>query len=248
MFSKSITNSAKFLKMPLECQALYFHLAQNADDDGISEGFTIMRLVGASEDSLKILSAKKYIEVLNDDLVIFVIDWLEHNSIRADRKKNSLYQNLLLEKMPEIKLLEPKERADRSEKDTQLTAICQPVAVNGTSQGQSMDCLGEGRVGKDSIEKEKTDTDIFFNELWILYPNKIGKNKVSKTQREKLLKIGIEEMTRATERYIKGKEDWKAWQQGSTFFNTSYEDYLDENYIEVVKFVDNRYRDYTPDY
>ena len=87
--------------------------------------------------------------------------------------------------------------------------------------------------GKERREKEKSDTDTFFNELWILYPNKIGKNKVSKTQREKLLKIGIEEMTRATERYIKGKEDWKAWQQGSTFFNTSYEDYLDGNYQEV---------------
>jgi hypothetical protein len=33
MISKSIINSAKFLKMPSETQALYFHLCLHADDD-----------------------------------------------------------------------------------------------------------------------------------------------------------------------------------------------------------------------
>lgn len=89
-------------------------------------------------------------------------------------------------------------------------------------------------------EKDDTDNnintnsefDIFFNELWDLYPYKKGKGSVKPTQRKKLFKIGIEEMTRATKRYVKDKEDWKAWQQGSTFFNTSYIDYLDKNYTE----------------
>jgi DnaD/phage-associated family protein len=156
MFSKGITNSAKFLKMPLESQALYFHLAQNADDDGIAEGFTIMRLVGASEDSLKILSAKRYIEVLNDDLVIFVIDWLEHNSLRADRKKDSLYQNLLLEKIPEIQLLQSKERKDRVKKNDPMTDNGQPMVSNGTSQCQSMVGRGEGRLGKGRLGNDNS--------------------------------------------------------------------------------------------
>jgi len=33
MISNHIVGSAKFLKMPAETQALYFHLCTNADDD-----------------------------------------------------------------------------------------------------------------------------------------------------------------------------------------------------------------------
>jgi len=112
MFSKKITESARFLKMPSETQALYFHLGMSADDDGVVEAFTIMRLLGATEDSLKILVAKDFVRVLNDDLVTHIIDWNEHNLIRADRKIDSIYKDLLLEVVPEIELLEPKSRKD----------------------------------------------------------------------------------------------------------------------------------------
>jgi len=72
----------------------------------------------------------------------------------------------------------------------------------------------------------------FFESIWKLYPRREGKGGVSKTQKEKLHKIGIEEMTRAISRYIKAKvgEDKKYLQMGSTFFNSGYVDYLDINY------------------
>ena len=72
--------------MPLTAHALYFHLALHADDDGVVESFPVMRTTGAAQDDLKILLAKKFIHQLNDDLVVFVTDWREHNFIRADRK------------------------------------------------------------------------------------------------------------------------------------------------------------------
>ena len=34
MFSKKITDSDKFLDLPLSAQALYFHLNMHGDDDG----------------------------------------------------------------------------------------------------------------------------------------------------------------------------------------------------------------------
>jgi len=139
MFSKKITESARFIKMPTDTQALYFHLGIRADDDGIVEAFTVMRLVGATEDSLKLLAAKNFVRVLNDDLVTHITDWNEHNLIRADRKVDSIYKGLLLEVVPEIELVEPKQRADRS----------------GTSQGQPKDCIGKGRVGKDKLVEYK---------------------------------------------------------------------------------------------
>ncbi len=75
----------------------------------------------------------------------------------------------------------------------------------------------------------------FFNAIWKLYPKKEGKGQVSKTQKEKLAKIGLEEMSRAIERYKRAKAgtDRKFLQNGSTFFNSGYVDYLDDNYQEI---------------
>ena len=82
MFSNRITNSARFIKMPLSSQALYFHLGLHADDDGVVEAFSIMRQTGAVEDDLRILVAKGFVSVLNDDLVTYITDWNENNKIR----------------------------------------------------------------------------------------------------------------------------------------------------------------------
>lgn len=73
-----------------------------------------------------------------------------------------------------------------------------------------------------------------FESLWKLYPKKKGKGQVGATQKKKLFKIGVEEMTRAIERCNRDKADTdiQYWQNGSTFFNSGYIDYLDKNYTE----------------
>ncbi len=144
MFSKIITSSARFLKMPQEAQNLYFHLAMNADDDGVVEAFTIMNMLGSSEDSIRILNAKSLVKVLNEDMVSYIMDWNEHNLIRADRKVNSIYKDLLLQIMPEIEIREPKARADTGVIPRQLTT------------GRPLDRIGKDRLGKDRIEEEDT--------------------------------------------------------------------------------------------
>ncbi|MDO4975471.1 MAG: hypothetical protein Q4E61_04075, partial [Alphaproteobacteria bacterium] len=83
MFSKKIIDSARFLKMPISSQALYFHMGVRADDDGVVEGYNVMKMTGATEDDLKVLVAKGFVTVLNDDLVSYINDWKEHNLIRA---------------------------------------------------------------------------------------------------------------------------------------------------------------------
>ena len=62
MFSKQIIDSDAFLDMPLSTQALYFHLNMRADDDGfIDSPKKIMKMIGCSDDDLKILLGKRYI-------------------------------------------------------------------------------------------------------------------------------------------------------------------------------------------
>ena len=116
MFSKRIVESARFLKMPPSTQNLYFHLGLNADDDGVVEGYNVMMQTGATEDDLKLLVAKGFVTVLNDDLVTYINDWRENNRIRADRKVDSIYKNLLVKMIPDIELQPSRRRADTKKK------------------------------------------------------------------------------------------------------------------------------------
>lgn len=164
MFNKSICKSTKFLKMPSEAQNLYFHLNLSADDDGVVEAFNVMREIGCNEDNLKILVAKEYIKILNEDLVSYIIHWTEHNSIRADRKINSIYLELLKNSIPNIKLVEPKKRSDLKRKkertangqtldspEQQEKLMDSPWTTNGQLR------LGKDSIGKDSLSKDKID-------------------------------------------------------------------------------------------
>ena len=137
MFSKRIISSAKFLQMPLEAQALYFHLAINADDDGIAEAYPITKLLGTAPDVIKILLAKDFIKQLNEDQVVLINNWIEHNNIRADRKIDSFYKKLLPET---IKVIEAKPRSDVKDNSRRVG-------------GQSTDGIGKDRIGKDRIGK-----------------------------------------------------------------------------------------------
>lgn len=112
MISRKIIESAKFLKMPTTAQNLYCHLIVNADDDGIVESYPVMCIVRAEEEDLRILESKNFIKILNEDHVTYICDWAEQNHIRPDRKTDSIYQNLLKEKMPQAPILEKKQRSD----------------------------------------------------------------------------------------------------------------------------------------
>ena len=62
MFSIRIVDSDAFLDMPSSTQALYFDLNMSADDDGfVNNPKKIQRMVGSSDDDMKLLIAKKFI-------------------------------------------------------------------------------------------------------------------------------------------------------------------------------------------
>lgn len=160
MFSKKIVDSARFIKMPVSSQALYFHMGVRADDDGVVEGYNVMRMIGATEDDLKVLVAKGFVTILNEDLVAYINDWKEHNLIRADRKVDSIYKNLLLQIVPEVQLLEPKQRSDVKKKQSKEFSG-QPMDVQWTTNGQSMDSemSAQDRIGKDRLDKDNIGKD-----------------------------------------------------------------------------------------
>lgn len=74
-----------------------------------------------------------------------------------------------------------------------------------------------------------------FKEIWAIYPNKRGIANAKKSINKLLDHYSKDELMRAVKRYdseCKGKEI-KYIKIGSTFFNSGYEDYLDENYISL---------------
>ena len=80
----------------------------------------------------------------------------------------------------------------------------------------------------------KSEINDLFEYLWSLYPTKKGNGQISYSKKKELYSIGKDEMERAINRYLtelKKDADWRKPQNGSTFFNSGYVDYLDDNYV-----------------
>lgn len=93
MFSKAITESDAFTDMPLSSQTLYFHLGMSADDDGfVNNPRRIQRCIGASDDDLKLLAAKRFI-IPFESGVIAIKHWKINNFLRKDRYRPTTYQD-----------------------------------------------------------------------------------------------------------------------------------------------------------
>lgn len=241
MFSQRIVESARFLKMPPSTQCLYFHLGIHADDDGVVEGYNVMKQTGSTEDDLKILAAKGLITVINSDLVTYINDWKENNRIRSDRKVDSIYRDLLIRMLPDIELQQSKARADTGKK-TGIKAIegnARPVDNQWTSNGPHR--LGKDRLGKDSInnivDSSESPTQIYeseFEQLWSMYPKKQGKKAALrhyKTWRKRSKDNTFEAMKEKLERYLKflkiKQTPLEYTLNGSTWFNGRFDDELD---------------------
>lgn len=92
MFALKVVDSDAFLDMPDSAQNLYFHLAMRADDDGfISNPRKVMRMIGANEDNLKILLAKRFLLTFDTGIVV-IKHWRLHNYIAKDRYTETIYK------------------------------------------------------------------------------------------------------------------------------------------------------------
>lgn len=139
MFAKTIIDSDAFLDMPLSSQALYFHLSMRGDDDGfINNPKKIQRMIGSSDDDLKLLIAKRFI-IPFDSGVVVIKHWKIHNYIRVDRYKETVYQQ-------EKSMLETKE--NNSYKKIENAGIPSDNQLVYQMETQV-------RVGKDSIVKDR---------------------------------------------------------------------------------------------
>jgi hypothetical protein len=148
MFAKTIIDSDAFLDMPLSTQSLYFHLSMRADDDGfINNPKKIQRMIGASDDDLKLLIAKNFIIPFESGIVV-IKHWKIHNYIQSDRYKPTVYQE-------ERELLEMKKNKAYTLSESLETECIQ----NGYSL-ETQVRLGKDSIGKDSIDIPDSDEPV----------------------------------------------------------------------------------------
>lgn len=145
MFTQKIIDSDAFLDMPLSSQALYFHLNMRADDDGfINNPKRIQRTVGASDDDLKLLLAKRFVIGFASGVLV-IKHWRMHNALRKDRYSPTQYQE-------EFAMLEVKDNKAYTER---LPELQEPNAetVATTWQPHGNHLAPQYSIGKDSIDK-----------------------------------------------------------------------------------------------
>lgn len=146
MFAKTIIDSDAFLDMPLTTQALYFHLSMRADDEGfINNPKKIMRMIGASDDELRLLVAKSFIIPFESGVCV-IKHWKIHNYLRNDRFKPTVYSE-------EKAQLVIKENKAYSKKVLPETSGI-PLGIPSDYQMDTQDRIGKDRIGKVSIVQD----------------------------------------------------------------------------------------------
>lgn len=240
MVSKTIMQTQKFLRLPLETQALYVHLVINSDDDGIVEAFPVVRMIGASEDSLGLLVIKQFIKPLNQDMVYFITDFNEQNKIRPDRHKPSIHRDLAIQQLGlEVdgsRLVEP------GKVILELKEDCQ--TIDGQVTDKCLHSIGKDSIGKDSIG------NIPYKEIIDYLNSKTGKNYRDNVQKNRsLIKARwsegyrLDDFKHVIDNMVK---DWSGtkyakYLRPETLFGTKFDGYLNQgNVVKREKKTDER--------
>ena len=214
MFTQKIVDSDAFLDMPLSTQSLYFHLNMRADDDGfVNNPKKIQRMIGASEDDLKLLIAKRFLIAFENGVVV-IKHWRMHNLLRKDRYNPTLYQ----EEKDGLRLKENGAYTEKheipmlTETEGNMATTWQP----NDNQMATQDRLGKDRLGKDRIDYQLVAD--MYNDTCVSFPAvKSLSDARKKAIRARLKTYSIEDfktlfIKAEASDFLKGKNDrnWSA--------------------------------------
>lgn len=156
MFSSEIIMSDSFTQMGLGSQALYFHLGMNADDDGVVNNYKmIQRSIGANDDDLRVLVAKRFIIPIEEAGIIVIKHWKLNNYIQKDRYTPSKYRK-------DLELLQLDENGCYTENQLKLFDINEgpikkPCIQNGYTDKNRLDKTSGGKNSIDKLSEENKE-------------------------------------------------------------------------------------------
>lgn len=159
MISKKVVDTDLFLDMPVSTRLLYYDLSVRADDDGfVASPKRITRMVGCSEDDLKLLVAKGYLIPFESGVCV-IRDWKVHNYIPKDRYHETDYReekSMLTESETGAYSLNGKNTAclcDFSSPVYNTDTVCIQDVSSTEYKPYTEDRLGKDRLGKDKNNK-----------------------------------------------------------------------------------------------
>ena len=201
MFSMTIIDTDAFLEMPDSSQVLYFHLAMRADDDGfISNPKRISRMIGASDDDLKLLVTKEFLIPFESGVCV-IRHWRLHNYIRKDRytptfhkfeksliglaENNSYTDNPaeMVDTLPDEKIKGDKGLPSGSQAVDQRVTKGRPTVNQVVDQRLPQDRIGKDRLGKVKIDRliDRSNQSIESIELLNLWNGNRIRNKIDES-------------------------------------------------------------------
>ncbi len=164
------------------------------------------------------------------DGVITIPNWGKHQNLDQLESKKEYMRNYMQEYRKKQKALTCKDNSKTSCKTNNKANVSEA----DKEEDKEIDKEEDKSKKNSASQPSKADIDSFFDSIWNLYPVKKGKGQVSDSKRKALFKIGFDEMQRAIDRYLKELDkdaSWRKPQNGSTFFNSGYVDYLDANFV-----------------
>lgn len=220
-------------------------------DEMLSKRFDME--IGVVQRALHIFCKLRMIEVV--DNIYMVSNWLKYqhgDKLDEFREKNRLRQERFRERQKQLALNKnsdlPEEKwegDDRNVTDNVKNNVNCSISISNSSLNNNLSNLETNINLKDNLKdpisldtKEDNraklkDINDFFGTVWKAYPRKLGKGKISDSRKRKLYEeVGQEQMLRCIERYRQSvsEKDEQYIMYGSTFFNSGYVDFLDENY------------------
>ncbi len=249
MFAKTIIDSDAFLDMPVTARLLYYDLSMRADDDGfINSPKKIMRIVGASEDDLRILAMRKFIIPFENGIVV-IKHWRIHNYIRKDMYHETKYKEqkdrlfldannaYTLQGCNEV-VTSPSTQV-RLGKDIYIS--CSPESNDSTQNPENLDSIDS----KNSKNSKKQDSEIQLNKdfeiIYGIYPKKRGRTKAFAAYKQwvtkgkevngKKYKLTNRQIYMAVKKYVTqqedaGQDDYQYWKNFDTLMGSQLLDYV----------------------
>lgn len=200
MFSKTIIDSDAFLDMPLSTQALYFHLSMRADDEGfINNPKKIQRMIGASDDDIKVLIAKQFV-ISFDSGIVVIRHWKLHNYIQKDRFKPTIYKG---EKSYIVE--------ENGIYNLNKVSEMYPTCIQDVYKMDTQDRLGKDNIGQYNIGKYIEDVQQV--EQSTTKPQK-SKNKFVKPTVEEIRDYCIERKNNISAQYFYDYYEANGWKVG----------------------------------
>jgi len=146
MFSIKIVGSDAFIEMPTSSRELYFQLGMYADDDGFVNPRKIMRMIGSSDDDLKMLIAKRFVLIFENGVIV-IKHWRVNNMIRKDFYQPTDY----LEQKKTLFIKENKSYTDNPKTEG---------IVNNLSTQYRIGKVNKGKTGSNEPQNANTKPEI----------------------------------------------------------------------------------------